>query len=597
MIPIQKKYKFVNRNPTNSFLGETLAFLIFAFTCLKILTFLSSIRLFYAASWPDPFIYTGYATNYSGLLNRYGGTYYGARISTIFPTWARIKIDVSDQDFRLFLLTILAFAFYLAFRIYARKIPSALFAIAAANSILFLRYVSDDYMPGFVSLYSLITIVALLRSSSAARHRNFWIFLSGAASGLAFNSNVSIVVILAPWIITFFWSQNALYASNKFAELKWFVLSSISSQIVCLLIGLYFGGLASLSNYKATLGAIRNLRLYESLFSKPISQVSSFVLLFTCLTIFILWIIIKEAHQHLLQLSLTEFRQKKLIYSASIATLATLLGGFAYYIGISVNWFSTSYYAFLYFPIIILPVYLWLIKKNDSHIVPILSIVGTTLIFSNAHNLNAWNMKDISYLRISLVCIFLVLMLQAVIKRLRYSFKLFSVYLMILSSTFMLTQDWNPYWSTRSENAFEGEFSGFMDSRNQIVNESTQYFAEDFALYVKDQIPEAEYFWLIYPQNPNWLLSIDSTQLWGYSCFACVDRNGYPIARAFPPTGRDLWSTLTTRRFTIIFSADLKIQNEAVLKYLDAYPTTSVFGSRTFVHLKRELFVTILRNQ
>jgi hypothetical protein len=576
---------------------ESILFLILAFVSLKIITLLSDIRLFYAASWPDPFIYTGYATNYSGLQNRYGGTYYGARISTIIPTWVRVKLDIPDQEFRLFLLSIVSLAFYLAFRIYTNKFRAGLYAVAASNSILFLRYMSDDYTPGFISLYTLITVVALLKSSFSLQYRHFWIMLSGIAAGLAFNSNIMIVILLAPWIIIYLWSQNSLSKSNQFAELRTLILSAASAQIICVLIGLYLGGTASLNNYKATLGAIRNLRLYESLFSRPISQVSSFVFLFICLTLLILWIIAKEAHQSLLEISLSEFRKKKVIYSACVATLSTLFSGFAYYLGISVNWFTTSYYAFLYFPIIILPVYLWLIKKNDHPILPMFSVVGTTLVFSRAHDLTTWSMKDISNLRLVLISFFLILMTLAGVKRIRYSLKLFTIYVIIFSSTFMLTQDWNPYWGTRSENRFEGEFAGFMNHGKQIVNESTQYFAEDFALYLKSRIPESEYYWLIYPKDPNWLLSIDATQLWGYSCFACTDKNGYPIARAFPPTDPEHWPTLITRKYTVIFSSDSAIQEEAVSEYLYSYPMTSIYENRNFNHLNRQLFVTIVKNQ
>jgi hypothetical protein len=474
---------------------------------------------------------------------------------------------------------------------------AGLYAVAASSSILFVRYISDDYAPGFVSLYSLITIVALLRSSFSPQYRNFWIILSGGAAGLAFNSNITIVVLLAPWILVYLWSQNSLNRNNKFAEFRTLILSAASAQIICVVIGLYLGGTASLNNYKATLGAIRNLRLYESLFSKPISQVSSFVFLFACLTLLILWIILKEAHQSLDKISLSEFRKKKVIYSANVATLSTLLSGFAYYLGVSASWFTTSYYAFLYFPIIVLPVYLWLIKKNDDPIIPVFSIVGTTLVFSSAHELSAWTMKDVSNLRFVLISFFLILMILAGVKHIRYSSKLFAIYVVIFTSTFTLTQDWNPYWGTRSENKFEGEFAGFMNHENQIVNESTQYFAEDFALYLKSRIPESEYYWLIYPKDPSWLLSIDATQLWGYSCFACTDKNGYPIARAFPPTDPEHWPTLITRKFTVIFSPDSTIQEKAVSEYLNSYPMTSLHESRIFNHLNRQLFVAIVKNQ
>ena len=577
--------------------GEAVFFLFFAFFSLKVLTSMSSIRLFYAASWPDPFIYTGYAINYSGLLHRYGGTYYGARISTILPTWSREKLDVSGQDFRLFLLSVFALGFYLAFRIYAERIQAGLYALAATYSILFLRYVSDDYAPGFVSLYSLITIVALLRSSSTENERKYWIMLSGAAAGLAFNSNITIIIILAPWIFTFLWSQNALHPGNKFAELRTIVMSAVFSQTICILIGIYFGGTASLSNYKATLGAIRNLRLYESLFSRPISQVSSFVLLFVCLTLLVLLIVLKEAHQHLTELSLKEFRQQKLIYSTGVSALVTLLAGFAYHFLISNSWFTTSFYAFLYYPPVILTIYIWLVKKSPNKALPIVSIVLTSLIFHNAHKLSAWKMIDVSNLRLLLVSMFMLFILVAGIKRIRFTFKLFTIYVLIFSSTFMLTQDWNPYWATRSENKFDGEFSGFMNKENQKVNESTQYFAEDFASYVKEVIPGTEYYWLLYPQNPSWLLSIDATQLWGYSCFECTDKNGYPIARDFPPKRSDLWPTLTTRRFSVLFSEDSKLQSDAVSQYLAAFPTTSIFDSITLSHLNRNLFVTIVINQ
>jgi len=570
--------------------------LILLFISLGLLTRISKIKLFSGASWPDPFIYTGFAENYSGLFSRYGATYYGARISTILPTWFRTKFDFPTQEFRIFLLSILALCIYAAMRSYCKKSYAFVLALASSFSILFIRYFSDDYMPGFVVLYTVISIVSLIRFSTTRKNTTQWLCLSGAGFGLALNSNVSVIVILIPWALSYLYSQKALTRKNKFLELRTYILGAISSFAICVFIGIQFGGLNSLKNYKATFNAIGNLKLYENLFTKPVSQVSTFVILYGVLTLLNLMILRKESHQNLQTFNLIDFRKSKILFSTVLSGMMTLVFGLAYYLLASKSWFVTSYYAYLYLPVVVIPILLWIAKNNPKHYVGIVPILISVILFNLADSSRTLSMQSVSNMRIIASSVILIMVLMP-IKYFYGKVKILSVVCLIFIAAFPITQDWNPYWKTSNQSVFNGEYLNFLNSESKSVNESTQFFAEEFAAYIRENIPTSEYFWLIYPENPKWLLSIDATQLWGYSCYMCTDLNGYPIARDFPPASEIDWQTLNTRRYSIIFADNESRAIKAAKEYSDAFGLKNNSERIVFVKGSYKLVLVLLDNR
>lgn len=574
---------------------EIFAVLLGSFLLTKAITILGGVRLFSSSSWPDPFIYTGYAENFSGLLNRYGGTYYGARISTIFPTWLRLHYDLPTQEFRVFLVALLTLGLYMGLRTIANRKTSFMLSVAACNTALLFRYYADDYTPGFVNLYTVYTLISLVRFSAAGSYPRIWMVLAGVNAGLVLNSNISMILILAPWVFIYLYSQNSLNLENKFREARLFTLGLLISSATCISIGIYWGGFRSFENYRATLGAISNIKLYESLFSRPLSQVSSFIILFAILMSLLILISLKTSHQKINNLEFKEYQRSKITYSSSIATIGTFVVGILYYIFISKSWFTISFYSFMYYPVMILPILLWIAGRHKTVVISISVLVVTVLTLYLAQQFVSLKMIQVSNFRIIFMLITLVILISYGIFR----WNLLKVGLsgiILLSTTILpITQDWNPYWKSSSQNIFAGEYYDFLQPENQLINEATQEFAERFADFVKTNVPENEYFWNLYPNEPSWLRSIDSTQLWGYSCFNCTDLNGYPITREFPPVSLSALEILQSRRWVILFSSSRIATREAERKFLNEIKTAKVESRATYTFRSLELSLALMK--
>jgi hypothetical protein len=276
--------------------------------------------------------------------------------------------------------------------------------------------------------------------------------------------------------------------------------------------------------------------------------------------------------------------------------MTTLVFGLAYYLLVSKSWFVTSYYAYLYLPVIVIPILLWIAKNNPKHYFGIVPILISMSLFYLADSTHTLSMQSVSNIRIIASSIILIMVLMPM-KYFYGKVKILSLACLTFIAVFPITQDWNPYWKTSNQSVFNGEYLDFLNSESKSINESVQFFAEEFATYVRENIPISEYFWLIYPENPKWLLSIDATQLWGYSCYKCTDINGYAIARDFPPVSEIDWQTLNTRRYSIIFADNEAGAIEAAKEYSDAFGIKKNSDTIVFVNGSDKLVLILLDNR
>jgi hypothetical protein len=580
----------------NNIVSEYVMVALFSFGLLEILLKVSSVRLFYSAGWPDPYIYTGYSINFAGLLERYGGTYYGARISSIFPAWLRIKLDIPTHEYRIILLVLISVCLYAILRIYSTRLNSFFIAMAGTNSVLFYRYVSDDYMPSYTVLYMLISMVCLARYSVSTRAPRFFLVLSGFGAGLAFNSNLSVVVMLIPWILTYLAFQKALRFSNKLLELRYMALGFLTSTSVCMAIGLLLGGEKTLLNYKASIGAVLNLKLYETLFTRPVSHASSFLLLYLLLFLFATVNILISAKESEPKISKVDLHKTNVIKSTTYSMIITMVCGVLYHVFASNAWFTWTFYAFLYIPIFLLPVLLLFAKRNLQLVYSCASIVITIFLLRYFSNPFSLERDQVSIFREAWFYLIIFSIFISVMIRTKFWKSFLAVCLLVSITIMPLAQDWNAYWRSSNQDRFDGEYLNFISKQGQEVNESTQFLAEEFAKLIVEKIPSNQYLWLTYPSRPTWLSSLDATQLWGYSCFLCVDSNGYSVDRSFPPTASSDWELLLSRKYTVIYSDTYISTSAATGKYLLSYPMAKLYVQKSYSFGEQHLFVSIVEN-
>jgi len=194
------KTKFLVEKP-NYQSAMTWAFIL----TLPLLVFLLSSSLLVQNGFVDTFFYTGYVHNYSDLLERYGRTYYSARLSFIYPEsvlvwWFGSKLGYCL--FRYLLLSALLASIWKISRTYFSNIFSVLFLIFVAFNLWLLRSLYYDYCDGTAIVY-LITALHFLISNY--KSDVFRYIAAGLFYAMATNCNLFALAIggvfFPSWII------------------------------------------------------------------------------------------------------------------------------------------------------------------------------------------------------------------------------------------------------------------------------------------------------------------------------------------------------------------------------------------------------------
>jgi hypothetical protein len=164
-----------------------------------------------------------------------------------------------------------------------------------------------------------------------------------------------------------------------------------------------------------------------------------------------------------------------------------------------------------------------------------------------------------------------------------------------LGSILPLTQDWNPYWYSASQNISNGEYRDFINVKSSILNAGVHRVIQKFDDLVKNEIPYNDYFWIMYPNSPNWLLSVDASVLYGYSCFNCQQNNGLTKARNFPSVSPAEIAILKQRQYVILFSDSVTSTKKAIDTLLLNQPKWKLQSQHNFASDDLELSVGIIK--
>lgn len=199
---------------------------------LPLLALLSIKATIFQAGGLDAFIYTGYIHDYDNLIERYGPTYYAARIAFIFPARFFIWVLGEDAGYHVFRYVLLvagtATVFGVSKKFFSVSVSVFWAVFFAFNPWILLSLLSDHY-DGVAAIYLLAGVGLLViedRSSSAKS------FFAGMMFALATNTNTFTFAIAGafglPWLIT----QWGLPYRRIVAKTAWIVGGFVGAYVV-----------------------------------------------------------------------------------------------------------------------------------------------------------------------------------------------------------------------------------------------------------------------------------------------------------------------------------------------------------------------------
>jgi hypothetical protein len=173
---------------------------------------------------------------------------------------------------------------------------------------------------------------------------------------------------------------------------------------------------------------------------------------------------------------------------------------------------------------------------------------------------------------IARVIIILPLLLILTLKRFNFSKARIGFATLLIVFALPITQNWGTFaFSTSTKLNSNGEYQEFLRTMNQGNSVDQQLFAKEVAKSVRDDLPPTFFGWTLYPYTPSWLGAIDSAQLWGYSCYKCMNA-GIPIDRDYPPFSSSDLVELQKRDYILIFDTSLDGFNSIKTSLLSASP-------------------------
>jgi len=162
---------------------------------LPLILVLTLPNMLLQAGMLDPYVYTGYIHHYGELLQRYGRTYYSTRIAFIFPDMVVVRMLGDEWGYLAIRYVILTAGTAAVYGI-ARRFYSTNVAIVVGIFFLFspwtVRSVAYDHYDGFATIYLLLALYFLLVPK---RH----VLVAGASAGCAFafavNCNMFVLAV------------------------------------------------------------------------------------------------------------------------------------------------------------------------------------------------------------------------------------------------------------------------------------------------------------------------------------------------------------------------------------------------------------------
>jgi len=535
------------------------------------------IRLFYTAGWPDPFIYLGYAQNYAGLLEKWGPTYFASRIPAIVPLYFREKIGLDFQVYRYIILLCLATGVFLLLN--NQKIQVRLLVpVIVVNNVWILRHVSDDYVVGLTSVYVLFSFLLGLKYTKENRHGNLQIIGIGSLVGLAIVSNISIILLLAPWFLSLVYLRR-----KQINLLKTILLAFFGCFGTICALGLFMYsrlGIDGVKSFKSQIDMIFILRgEVGELFTAPLVLFAPMLLLFFTVAIGA-WNLREDQPNQSLQMNQTPkitMKKKEDLSTGTICFASTVVFGLIYHQYSPTNWLSGNFYIAFFIPAFLV-VFALSISKLDSAIKLTMILILQILLIYGLTSLRVGDFENYvsSFFRLGLVGILILFLIFGFVRR--RPGKEIPVFLMILAATIspLVTDNSGKFLNLNNEASWS-EYRDFVQSSSSTHQEDVWKIARANNNFLSNHVPRGDVLFTIYPKDPSWLVSIDSGQLYGYSCFECTDIRGYQTIRKYPPFSKSQIETLATRNFIEVMSSSKFVNSEIVESILASDPRWQVF--------------------
>lgn len=186
---------------------EPLAVLLLALFASGAYLLVAPFSNFASASFLDPWIYTGYFTNFSYLLRQYGVTYYVSRLPWIVPGLAVFHVAepaAASIILNAAIIATSAASLYWIVRRHSGPIPAVLAAVALAVNPYFIYTVAWDYPDGPAIAYAFVAAALYLRPNGGSNRSSF---LAGVFVALSGYTNLAAVAMLGSMLIIPFWPE------------------------------------------------------------------------------------------------------------------------------------------------------------------------------------------------------------------------------------------------------------------------------------------------------------------------------------------------------------------------------------------------------
>jgi|GEM_PF-6259485 len=161
---------------------------------------------FASAGYLDPWIYTGYFTHFSYLVQHYGITYYVSRLPYVIPGLVMFKLftpSVASVLLNALIAATSMTALYSAILRFYGHLPAILACIALITNPYFISGVAWDYPDGPAVAYAFIALYFFLKPTQG-RVPNF--LLGGAGLALSGYTNLAGLPVLLGSLAIPFWS-------------------------------------------------------------------------------------------------------------------------------------------------------------------------------------------------------------------------------------------------------------------------------------------------------------------------------------------------------------------------------------------------------
>lgn len=539
-------------------ISQKIYFAILLPPSLYILLTLENIKLFFSQT--DAFLYLGYGVNYAGLQNHWGHTYPASRISTIIPIMAREYFGIPDQIWRIGLLSIISLSAYFFLSRRIKYGQSFLISILSTNIVWLMDHLSDDMNFGYAIVYATLSLVIYdaAAKESNIRRQAFFYALTGFFTALTLNSHFIYLFVFVPIYVT----AALVYAKNyreMLRNARHLAFGFFLTYLGILVVSIDLSGRTGLANHLSLAKQfIVNSGESGRIWTKPLLYFFPFVVIILLIPIFGL-------------LKFKDYKKSKYQFEYVLSAGVLVMGIFSilYHLISGGPILSITRYCSIYLGPIILILSLLLKDLSLKILGYLLALEAGVILFVQIFP--GWQTSDrlISIIRLVLFVPSLMYIFYFLTNRKTHSIQGISA--LVIVACMPITQAWGSFsLSTKAHASPNGEYREFLNSMNSGTWVDQQNFATFIAKLIKNSLPPTYYGWTIYPNSPEWLGGIDATQLWGYSCYRCMNLKGLPTTRTYPPFTQNDIVELRKRDYILIFDVSKKNLLEASRSLLEA---------------------------